>query len=568
MSFLAGKPDAFQAGAFKLSTKDLNQIMRLCLRQIRGIGPISVDYFGDRVTIGIKDERPRLPDVTNYVAQYRVLEEFDDCLLCEVCVPPNNETDLTSEMYEAEPIIESIGGQVWVTKPFWLQRTPWDGQAIDFFGQPGVFSYTGLGERTATLEDETTVDQVITPSYVPGDIIFAAKLSTGILVADTDQPIAWTDINTAGRTWETLGSGGISGSGTFSYLPQWTPDGNTLGDSYLSQNSSEPIVRMDDDVGWGWSIGSDFSGVSGVIDDFDLGYGVIHHITIDDDATITGFAPILPFTGQPLILVFDCVVAKTLTLAHDTGSSSGGRLFLPGNVDLTINLNNSSATVIFHGAAWVPGWVLASAVSTAAGADTQVQFNDGGNLGAVDRFKWSKTTNTLSILDSTLVAYFEMSASSAPDNGFLLHSHTVGAFDEDMYAELILSTGTFRITALINNVNIQAKYSVVDDGGNERVGATGTNALGMAFWGGICTSVGAAAIDTVGTLISGATGSGFTVDLSSSTVSGTLVAANMETVGPGAGTYTVGLRLTPVSGTDGTITIDNQGRITAITQAT
>lgn len=38
-------------------------------------------------------------------------------------------------------------------------------------------------------------------------------------------------------------------------------------------------------------------------------------------------------------------------------------------------------------------------------------------------------------------------------------------------------------------------------------------------------------------------------------------------VGPGAGTYVVGLKLTG-GGTDGAITIDDQGRITAITEAT
>ena len=42
---------------------------------------------------------------------------------------------------------------------------------------------------------------------------------------------------------------------------------------------------------------------------------------------------------------------------------------------------------------------------------------------------------------------------------------------------------------------------------------------------------------------------------------------DLPPVGPGAGTYTVGLKLTG-GGTNGSITIDAQGRITAITQAT
>jgi hypothetical protein len=38
-------------------------------------------------------------------------------------------------------------------------------------------------------------------------------------------------------------------------------------------------------------------------------------------------------------------------------------------------------------------------------------------------------------------------------------------------------------------------------------------------------------------------------------------------VGPGAGTYVVGAKLTP-AGQNGTITIDDQGRVTAVQQAT
>ncbi len=42
----------------------------------------------------------------------------------------------------------------------------------------------------------------------------------------------------------------------------------------------------------------------------------------------------------------------------------------------------------------------------------------------------------------------------------------------------------------------------------------------------------------------------------------------LPNVGPGAGTYTVGNRITPVTGNLGTITLDNQGRVTAVQQAT
>ncbi len=46
-----------------------------------------------------------------------------------------------------------------------------------------------------------------------------------------------------------------------------------------------------------------------------------------------------------------------------------------------------------------------------------------------------------------------------------------------------------------------------------------------------------------------------------------LQAQVVQTVGPGPGTYTVGASLT-VGGKQGTITLDAQGRVTAIQQAT
>jgi len=50
-------------------------------------------------------------------------------------------------------------------------------------------------------------------------------------------------------------------------------------------------------------------------------------------------------------------------------------------------------------------------------------------------------------------------------------------------------------------------------------------------------------------------------------LSGTYPNPTLKNTGPGAGTYVVGFKLTP-GGTNGTITIDAQGRITAITPAT
>ena len=77
------------------------------------------------------------------------------------------------------------GKQVNVYKPWFLQRSTSDGQTID-----GVqYNFTGAGTRTAT-DGDIQETQCITPSYIDGEQLIAAKLDG-----------AWYDLNTAGRTW-------------------------------------------------------------------------------------------------------------------------------------------------------------------------------------------------------------------------------------------------------------------------------------------------------------------------------------------------------------------------------
>ena len=69
--------------------------------------------------------------------------------------------------------------------------------------------------------------------------------------------------------------------------------------------------------------------------------------------------------------------------------------------------------------------------------------------------------------------------------------------------------------------------------------------------------------------VTGLQGSGIsqlTGDVTAGPGSGS-VKATLASVGPGAGTYTVGAKLTP-AGQPGTITLDAQGRVVAVQQAT
>lgn len=91
--------------------------------------------------------------------------------------------------------------------------------------------------------------------------------------------------------------------------------------------------------------------------------------------------------------------------------------------------------------------------------------------------------------------------------------------------------------------------------------ATGSNPLNLTSLpgtpGGVVTSING----LVGAL-SILAGAGVTV-----TIGLTTITVSLPSVGPGAGTYTVGFKLTG-GGVNGTITLDAQGRVTAVQQAT
>jgi len=85
-----------------------------------------------------------------------------------------------------------------VAKPYLLRRTPFDGGERD-----GVsYDYTSSIQRTAT-KDATTETQVIVPTYVADDVIYAARFTDGgtDVVDDDYQRVSMIDMNVDGRAW-------------------------------------------------------------------------------------------------------------------------------------------------------------------------------------------------------------------------------------------------------------------------------------------------------------------------------------------------------------------------------
>ena len=94
------------------------------------------------------------------------------------------------------------GATVNVAKPYLLRRTPFDGTTS---GRDGItFTYSSDSQREA--DDGTdTETQVVVPSYVSGDTIYAIRYPVGGTDVTTggspDESVTYLDINTDGRAW-------------------------------------------------------------------------------------------------------------------------------------------------------------------------------------------------------------------------------------------------------------------------------------------------------------------------------------------------------------------------------
>jgi hypothetical protein len=195
MGFLEQKPEPFRAGALALSAEALNKLVRTALREIRGGQSTDVSYYGDRVTIKSTEVNPQLDDVTNYLAQFVVLQEYADYLLCVPFTQPTNDDGWLPQVYNASlnpnPLMP-----VYVAKPYLLQQTPWSGQTVEVNGESILYTYTGVGVRLANV-----ISQQISPNYFPGDVILAVRTLTGYSSPNGNGPITWMDLNLGARIW-------------------------------------------------------------------------------------------------------------------------------------------------------------------------------------------------------------------------------------------------------------------------------------------------------------------------------------------------------------------------------
>lgn len=515
MPFNERKSEPFKGGAYQLRASDLNKLRNVPVRRISGSGDTDTSYYGDRLVISSKSINPQLPDVRRYLQQFVVLEELDDVLVCVPFTQPDDGIWLVPQLYN--PALGTTQPYaIFVAKPYDLQRTPWDTQTVTINGNVTIFTYTGVGQRTASVLGVDT-PQIIIPNYFPGDVIMAAYAVTGY--NDTNgTPICWLDVNNSARIWTPPCCEGSSGSVSINYDGSFVGSRPTL--NFIDnqgQTSGGTLLTITDDV---------------FTDAVNIAIG---------SATAAGNAGNLQWTDGSGNFFSD----DNINRFHDDG---GGLSF------------NSYQSLLWLTQDNISGTELNLQLNSRAPGDPLLP---GGTAG--------------SALWLTRIPYYTDPIGPEDPVGYIAFGH--GTYDGSEPAvcgkDAVLSasldgTGENSLLMQVNNIydtlqggtlslaasTIGLSYDLLSIGGyygglTPSIVINGSPAIGSTFWDG--------SVFTDGLLTT----------FGSPTVGGDLTGSLPDPilidVGPGAGIYTLGLASSPL-GMDGTITLDSNGRVTAVQQ--
>jgi hypothetical protein len=172
MPQLENKPDPFRRGQQQLSASALNEIIRAVTRQIRGGGGSGASYFGDRVVLSSDQDLVTLPDVCNYLAQFVVLQEFPDYLLCTPFAQPSYDGPYQVPQIYNPYLGQTNPVQVYVAKPYDLQHTPWIGQYV----QTWITEYGVVG---VYYNYDSQIPNIRSGLYAPASIGLTCELLAG-----------------------------------------------------------------------------------------------------------------------------------------------------------------------------------------------------------------------------------------------------------------------------------------------------------------------------------------------------------------------------------------------------
>lgn len=163
-------------------------------------------------------------------------------------------------------------------------------------------------------------------------------------------------------------------------------------------------------------------------------------VYIDTDTTVTGNLTVqgnLTYINVDELNITDPFIllnasntatyaANSGVLTHITSNTFAGIRYSDdsGVWELSVNTSSTGET-----GTWSP---IVSSGSIAAGANTEIQYNDGGALGANAAFKFDYATSRLT-LDGTLVLDYTTNTPSAVGNAATLTSSTPGSGGTGVY---------------------------------------------------------------------------------------------------------------------------------------
>jgi hypothetical protein len=165
---------------------------------------------------------------------------------------------LIAELASDEGVISGNPGTVNVNTIGNIRRVSGSGTATFYFE---IYHRDNLGTETLLGTSNTTYDA----TSAVYEQFFASALITGITFGPTDRVVTkWYanrvpgasdptyEIQLGGATpvkitfpvpLASLPTGGVDGSGTTNYIPKWTPDGDTLGDSLIQDDGTTVSVN-------------------------------------------------------------------------------------------------------------------------------------------------------------------------------------------------------------------------------------------------------------------------------------------------------------------------------------
>lgn len=163
----------------------LNQNARLQTTKVIGGRGVSVSGAGQEIVID--STQPQRSAVMTRVLFAQVVSAQDDYVTC----------------YAYNPVAAATYGTVYIAKPWYLRKTPINGQTLTFLPSTTIeFTYTSATRRYAENTSSGDAEyQVLTPPYIVGEILrVTGPNPTGVLDG-SGNPILYEDMNVSGRTW-------------------------------------------------------------------------------------------------------------------------------------------------------------------------------------------------------------------------------------------------------------------------------------------------------------------------------------------------------------------------------